>query len=123
MLDANIKEQLQGYMGKLQQPIELVAAYDDSAKSREMKELLVELGSMSDKISLRMEEASDVRRGRLEFDHEHRAFQRQIQVCDAVLMRRHLRQRGTRKHQPEGGCESSWHGQFHQQRGDWQQTQ
>ena len=33
MLDANIKEQLKAYMDKLQQPIELVAAYDDSKKS------------------------------------------------------------------------------------------
>jgi alkyl hydroperoxide reductase subunit F len=62
MLDANIKEQLKGYMGKLQQPIELVAAYDDSDKSVELKELLEELEPMSDKISLRTEESNDVRR-------------------------------------------------------------
>ena len=40
MLDANIKQQLQAYMEKLQQPIELVAAYDDSRKSQELRELL-----------------------------------------------------------------------------------
>ena len=62
MLDANIKEQLQAYMGKLQQPIELVAAYDDSDKSQELKALLDELEPMSDKISLRTEEQDDVRR-------------------------------------------------------------
>ncbi|WP_166263756.1 alkyl hydroperoxide reductase subunit F [Marinobacter caseinilyticus] len=62
MLDANIKEQLQGYMEKLQQPIELVAAYDDGGKSRELKKLLEEIEPMSDKISLRTEESSDVRR-------------------------------------------------------------
>jgi alkyl hydroperoxide reductase subunit F len=62
MLDANIKEQLKAYMGKLQQPIELVAAYDDSAKSQELKQLLDELEPMSEKISLRTEESSDVRR-------------------------------------------------------------
>lgn len=62
MLDANIKQQLNAYMEKLQQPIELVAAYDDSPKSQELKELLEELEPMSSKISLRTEEASDVRR-------------------------------------------------------------
>ncbi|MGM0768386.1 MAG: alkyl hydroperoxide reductase subunit F [Pseudomonadota bacterium] len=62
MLDANIKEQLKAYMDKLQQPIELVAAYDDSAKSQELRELLEELEPMSAKISLRTEEDPDVRR-------------------------------------------------------------
>lgn len=62
MLDANIKQQLQAYMEKLQQPIELVAAYDDSKKSRELKELLKDIEPMSSKISLRIEEDPDVRR-------------------------------------------------------------
>ena len=57
MLDASIKEQLNAYMDKLQQPIELVAAYDDSEKSQELKQLLDELEPMSDKISLRTEES------------------------------------------------------------------
>jgi alkyl hydroperoxide reductase subunit F len=62
MLDAGIKEQLKAYMEKLQQPIELVAAYDDSDKSQELKQLLDEIESMSDKISQRTEESTDVRR-------------------------------------------------------------
>ncbi|EDM48542.1 alkyl hydroperoxide reductase subunit F [Marinobacter algicola] len=62
MLDASIKEQLNAYMDKLQQPIELVAAYDDSNKSQELKQLLDELEPMSDKISLRTEESDQVRR-------------------------------------------------------------
>ena len=62
MLDASIKEQLNAYMDKLQQPIELVAAYDDSDKSQELKQLLDELEPMSDKISLRTEESEQVRR-------------------------------------------------------------
>ncbi|MDL0432882.1 alkyl hydroperoxide reductase subunit F [Marinobacter sp. TBZ242] len=62
MLDASIKEQLKAYMEKLQQPIELVAAYDDSEKSQELKQLLDELEPMSDKISQRTEESEDVRR-------------------------------------------------------------
>lgn len=62
MLDASIKEQLKAYMEKLQQPIELVAAYDDSSKSQELKQLLDEIEPMSGKISLRTEESGDVRR-------------------------------------------------------------
>ncbi|MCK7550751.1 alkyl hydroperoxide reductase subunit F [Marinobacter goseongensis] len=62
MLDASIKEQLKAYMDKLQQPIELVAAYDDGPKSQELRELLEELEPMSAKISLRTEEDPDVRR-------------------------------------------------------------
>ncbi len=62
MLDASIKEQLKAYMQKLQQPIELVAAYDDSDKSRELRELLEEIEPMSDKISLSTEQSESVRR-------------------------------------------------------------
>ncbi|SHK15089.1 alkyl hydroperoxide reductase subunit F [Marinobacter antarcticus] len=62
MLDANIKQQLKAYMEKLQQPIELVAAYDDGDKSRELRQLLEEIEPMSEKISLRTEESNDVRR-------------------------------------------------------------
>jgi len=62
MLDASIREQLRAYMEKLQHPIELVAAYDDSPKSQELKELLEEIEPMSDKIGLRTDTATDVRR-------------------------------------------------------------
>ena len=57
MLDAAIKAQLAGYLEKLTQPIELVAALDDSAKSRELEELLGEIAAMSDKISLRRDDS------------------------------------------------------------------
>ncbi|MCK7545582.1 alkyl hydroperoxide reductase subunit F [Marinobacter bryozoorum] len=62
MLDANIKQQLQAYMEKLQQPIELVAAYDDSKKSQELRELLEEIEPLSDNIGLRTETDENVRR-------------------------------------------------------------
>ncbi|MDX1457590.1 MAG: alkyl hydroperoxide reductase subunit F [Marinobacter sp.] len=62
MLDASIKEQLKAYMEKLQQPIELVAAYDDSQKSQELKQLLDEIEPMSDKISQRTDDSQDMRR-------------------------------------------------------------
>ncbi|MBD8900091.1 alkyl hydroperoxide reductase subunit F [Rhodanobacter sp. DHG33] len=57
MLDEAIKTQLKGYLERLSQPIELVAALDDSAKSRELDELLTEIAAMSDKISLRRDDS------------------------------------------------------------------
>lgn len=56
MLDEAIKAQLKAYLEKLTQPIELVAALDDSAKSRELDELLHEIAAMSDRISLRRDD-------------------------------------------------------------------
>jgi NADH-dependent peroxiredoxin subunit F len=52
MLDASLKEQLQAYLQRVVQPIELVASLDASPKSREMQELLREIVPLSDKISL-----------------------------------------------------------------------
>jgi alkyl hydroperoxide reductase subunit F len=58
MLDTDLKTQLQAYLTRLQQPIELVASLDDGShqnglKSRELEALLQEIASMSDKISYR----------------------------------------------------------------------
>jgi len=53
MLDANIQTQLKAYLEKLQQPIELVASYDDSAKAQEMRGLLLAIAALSPKVSLR----------------------------------------------------------------------
>ncbi len=52
MLDANIKSQLQAYMANIRQPIELVPALDDSAKSAEMRGLLDDIAALSDKVSV-----------------------------------------------------------------------
>ncbi|MBM4181938.1 MAG: alkyl hydroperoxide reductase subunit F [Betaproteobacteria bacterium] len=52
MLDANIKAQLKAYMERLVAPIELVASLDDSPKSVEMRGLLEDVASVSDKIAL-----------------------------------------------------------------------
>ncbi|SFV03989.1 alkyl hydroperoxide reductase subunit F [Pseudoduganella namucuonensis] len=52
MLDANLKTQLKTYLEKVVQPIEIVASLDDSAKAREMQELLQEIVLLSDKITL-----------------------------------------------------------------------
>ena len=51
-LEANIKAQLQNYLGMLREPIELVASLNESAGAIEMRELLEEIASMSDKITL-----------------------------------------------------------------------
>ena len=53
MLDAAIKGQLKAYLERLQRPIELVAALDDSAKGQEMRSLLSDILECSDKVSLR----------------------------------------------------------------------
>ena len=52
MLDANIKTQLKAYLEKLVAPIELVASLDGSAKSQEMRALLEDIASLSDKVFL-----------------------------------------------------------------------
>ena len=53
MLDTAIKTQLSAYLEKLQQPIELVASFDDSAKAQEMRALLIDIAALSPKVSLR----------------------------------------------------------------------
>ena len=53
MLDTAIKTQLTAYLEKLQQPIELVASFDDSAKAQEMRALLIDIAALSPKVSLR----------------------------------------------------------------------
>ncbi len=53
MLDANIKTQLKAYLEKITQPIEIVASLDMGAKSTELRELLQEIDSLSDKTSYR----------------------------------------------------------------------
>jgi alkyl hydroperoxide reductase subunit F len=51
-LEANIKIQLQTYLEMLREPIELVSSLDDSSAALEMRELLEEIASLSDKITL-----------------------------------------------------------------------
>ena len=51
MLDANLKTQLKGYLERLTLPVELVASLDDGPKSAELKELLEEIATLSDKVT------------------------------------------------------------------------
>ena len=50
MLDANLIQQLKGYLANIREPIELVANLGDGAKSRELEELLQQIAGLSDKI-------------------------------------------------------------------------
>ena len=52
MLDANLKQQLQGYLVNIREPIELVASLDEGAKSNELQQLLEEIAALSDKVSV-----------------------------------------------------------------------
>ena len=61
MLDATIKGQLKAYLERLQQPIELVASLDDSAKSQELHGLLEDIDQLSDKVAIRLD-GHDARR-------------------------------------------------------------
>ncbi|MBS7670182.1 alkyl hydroperoxide reductase subunit F [Croceicoccus gelatinilyticus] len=51
MLDANLKQQLQQYLGMLREPIELVASLGDGQKSTDTRELLTMIAEMSDKVT------------------------------------------------------------------------
>jgi alkyl hydroperoxide reductase subunit F len=51
MLDAAIAAQLKSYLGNLKRPIELIASLDEGAKSREVRELLQEIATMSDLVT------------------------------------------------------------------------
>jgi alkyl hydroperoxide reductase subunit F len=52
MLDTNLKTQLKGYLANVRHPVELVASANDSAKSREMTELLDEIAALSDDVTV-----------------------------------------------------------------------
>jgi len=57
MLDANLKQQLQGYLGRMTQPIEIVATLDGSDAAAEMRALLEDVASLSNLITLRRRDA------------------------------------------------------------------
>lgn len=55
-LDDTIKTQLQTYLQMLREPIELVASVNDTPAAKEMQDLLVEITSMSEKITLNFDD-------------------------------------------------------------------
>ncbi|MDQ3206629.1 MAG: alkyl hydroperoxide reductase subunit F [Pseudomonadota bacterium] len=62
MLDTDLKTQLQAYLEKVTQPIELVASLDDSDAARELESLLEEIASLSAHIVTRRDDEADVRK-------------------------------------------------------------
>ncbi|NAR30810.1 alkyl hydroperoxide reductase subunit F, partial [Acinetobacter haemolyticus] len=61
MLDQSIKTQLKVYLERLESPIELVAALDDSDKAAKVKELVTEIAELSDQVTARFD-GSNARR-------------------------------------------------------------
>ncbi|MGB0114147.1 MAG: alkyl hydroperoxide reductase subunit F, partial [Ilumatobacteraceae bacterium] len=61
MLDAALASQLKTHLTNVVHPIELVASLDDSAKSAELTDLLDEIATLSDKITVRRD-GDDTRR-------------------------------------------------------------
>lgn len=61
MLDNNLQAQLKAYLERLTKPVELVANIDDSQKSNEIKQLLEQIASLSDKVTVREERNNAVR--------------------------------------------------------------
>jgi alkyl hydroperoxide reductase subunit F len=52
MLDTQLKTQLQAYLQNLRNPIRLIASLDDSDKSTELRELLVDIASLSELVTV-----------------------------------------------------------------------
>ncbi|MGL6111503.1 MAG: alkyl hydroperoxide reductase subunit F [Rubrivivax sp.] len=61
MLDDNLKAQLKAYLERVTRQVELVSSLDDRPASQEMRELLDEIGALSDKIAVR-HDGNDARR-------------------------------------------------------------
>ncbi len=61
MLDDNLKTQLQTYLEKIAEPVELVASLGDGEHSGQLDELLEEIAALCDRISLRRD-GDDARR-------------------------------------------------------------
>lgn len=53
MLDATLSAQLQAYLERVREPFELVASLDDSPAAGEMRDLLQQITTLTDKITLR----------------------------------------------------------------------
>ena len=62
MLDDNLKTQLKGLLEKITHPVELLANLDDQNKSGEMRELLRQIDSLSDKVTLVEQDDENIRK-------------------------------------------------------------
>ena len=61
MLDHDLKEQLKGYLERLTRPLEIIANTDDSEGSRELRALLADIVSVSDRITVREQQDAAIR--------------------------------------------------------------
>ncbi len=61
MLDTELKQQLAGYLTRVTQPVELVATLDGSEAAGEMRSLLQDIASLSDKVSFVERDVAGVR--------------------------------------------------------------
>ncbi|MEL7188007.1 MAG: alkyl hydroperoxide reductase subunit F [Pseudomonadota bacterium] len=64
MLDANMQTQLKQYLANLREPIELVAALDDSAKSEQTRELLTQIAELHDMVTASFDGDDQIAGGR-----------------------------------------------------------
>jgi alkyl hydroperoxide reductase subunit F len=55
MLDANLKTQLKAYLERITRPVELIASLDDRPAAQEMRALLEDIASLSEKVSARFD--------------------------------------------------------------------
>ncbi|MBB6599882.1 alkyl hydroperoxide reductase subunit F [Luteimonas sp. MC1825] len=62
MLEDDLKTQLKGYLERLQRPVVLVASVDDGTKSAELLELLEDIRTQSDKVSVEIRRDDDQRK-------------------------------------------------------------
>jgi alkyl hydroperoxide reductase subunit F len=63
MLDADLKQQLQDYLARMTQPIELVASLDDSETARDMAALLQDIATLSPLVGYRELRGVDIAAG------------------------------------------------------------
>ena len=63
MLDADLKQQLQDYLGRMTQPIEIIASLDESEAAREMAALLQDIAPLSPLVRYRELRGTDVLAG------------------------------------------------------------
>jgi alkyl hydroperoxide reductase subunit F len=62
LLDASLTQQLSMYLQRIEAPVELVAALDDSPAAAELRVLLGEITALSPKLTLREDASPDLRR-------------------------------------------------------------
>lgn len=55
MLEQAIKDQLAGYLQRLEAPIDIVASLDDSERAAKIREFVTEVAALSDQVTARFD--------------------------------------------------------------------